>query len=98
MLQRNPLQSERQTGFEPATLCLGSKYSTTELLPLINTIGIHNPSKIWVGMACLSGRGANAKLGTLKEDYCMLINNYSHFIITLRNLWQKFILLFNQFI
>ncbi len=25
---------ERETGFEPATFCLGSRYSTTELLPL----------------------------------------------------------------
>ena len=25
---------ERETGFEPATACLGSKNSTTELLPL----------------------------------------------------------------
>ncbi len=24
---------ERETGFEPATFCLGSRYSTTELLP-----------------------------------------------------------------
>jgi hypothetical protein len=24
---------ERETGFEPATFCLGSKHSTTELLP-----------------------------------------------------------------
>ena len=25
---------ERETGLEPATFCLGSRYSTTELLPL----------------------------------------------------------------
>ena len=28
-------QLERETGIEPATLCLGSKCSTTELLPLV---------------------------------------------------------------
>ncbi len=28
------LHLERETGFEPATFCLGSRHSTTELLPL----------------------------------------------------------------
>ena len=27
-------EMERETGLEPATFCLGSRYSTTELLPL----------------------------------------------------------------
>jgi hypothetical protein len=27
---------ERETGIEPATLCLGSRCSTAELLPLVN--------------------------------------------------------------
>ena len=28
---------ERETGFEPATFCLGSRYSTAELLPQLRT-------------------------------------------------------------
>ena len=29
---------ERETGFEPATFCLGSRYSTIELLPLATVV------------------------------------------------------------
>gem|GEM_PF-4211768 len=33
ILLKSGLASERETGFEPVTFCLGSKRSTTKLLP-----------------------------------------------------------------
>ncbi len=36
---------ERETGFEPATFCLGSRYSTTELLPRLWLDGFNITSR-----------------------------------------------------
>ena len=38
---------ERETGFEPATFCLGSRYSATELLPLIGGARVERLSRFY---------------------------------------------------
>ena len=45
-------QMERETGFEPATTCLGSRCSTAELLPHFD-LAAQSPSRDnpdWIGM------------------------------------------------
>jgi hypothetical protein len=42
---------ERKTGFEPATLGLGSRCSTTELLPLGNLIILYKAGTLQEGAA-----------------------------------------------
>ena len=69
------LKSERETGLEPATTRLGSKYSTTELLPQRQTLLIEsNSAAAYLGiLIVLSANTSGFPLGSLPKLFAFEI-------------------------